>query len=73
MTLKRYVRKLKEQATRNISFVPNYKQSQIFTDAEEIELENYALKTSRMNHGLTPNLMRKLVFKFANVNNEKRY
>lgn len=70
MTLKRYARKQKEQ-TQDISYVPNYKQSQILTDEEEIELVNYALKASKLNHGLTPKCMRRLAFEFAKANNKK--
>lgn len=70
MTLKRYARKQKEQA-QDISYVSNYKQSKIFTDEGEIQLVNYALKASKLNHGLTPKLMRRIAFEFAKANNKK--
>ena len=42
-----------ENGKTNISFTPCYNSSQLFTNAEEELLEEYLLKSSKLNSGLT--------------------
>jgi len=68
-TLFRYVVKLRSgnDAT-SVSFGPNYKVRQIFTNGEEAMLVDYCLTASKLNHGLSTKQMRVLAFDFATAN-----
>lgn len=48
-----------------MSFTPNFRQSQIFSCDMENALESYLLKCSSMFYGLTPNTVRRLAYEYA--------
>lgn len=64
MTLKRYVR-AQMASNGEISFVPNYHKSQIFTKAEEDMLSGYLEKASKLHHGLTSKQTRQFAYEYA--------
>ena len=71
MTLYRYCKKLKESANPSTSNAAKHvsagyaRPRQIFTDAEEQELVQYLLESSKMFYGLSPRETRKLAYQFA--------
>lgn len=70
MTVKRYARKQKA-SDKLIRYGPVYgSSSRAFSDEEEEMLQDYALKASKLNHGLTPIGVRKLAYQFALANNK---
>ncbi|XP_029708960.1 uncharacterized protein LOC115255171 [Aedes albopictus] len=70
MTVKRYARKQKA-SDKLIRYGPMYgSSSRAFSDEEEEMLQDYALKASKLNHGLTPIGVRKLAYQFALANNK---
>lgn len=71
-TLDRYVKKYRESDDKgNLSFTPNYKTGQIFSDDLESLLENYLITSSKLHYGLTPKTARTFVYQFAISNNIK--
>lgn len=70
MTLKRYSRRQRD-ASEEIQYQPNYRQSQIFAEAEEKDLAKYLETASKLYHGLTPKNVRMLAYQFAKRNDKK--
>ena len=64
MTLCRYVKQAREHRLENFQFGYNIKK-QIFSDAQELQLEDYILKASHIYFGLSPKEVRKLAYKCA--------
>lgn len=69
MTLKSNARKQKQNYA-EISYEPNYKKLNTFTDAEEADLAKYLAIISKLYHCLTPKNARTLAYQFANRNNK---
>ncbi|KAJ8910658.1 hypothetical protein NQ315_016036 [Exocentrus adspersus] len=72
MTLRRYVMKYKKSRDNpgEISYLPNYKTRQIFSDSQEKLLTEYLLTSSNMNnYGLTTKETRELAYIFSKENN----
>ena len=63
MTLKRYVRKVKDNP--DTVCKPNYVTKQVFTIAEEGHLSDYILQASKLHCGLSTKATRKLAYQYA--------
>ena len=64
MALCRYVKQAREHGLENFQFGYNIKR-QIFSDAKEIQLQDYILKASHISFGLSPKEVRKLTYECA--------
>ena len=72
-TLRRYVQKARDAGNTGLtSYAPNYRCRQVFTDVEERLLQDYLIKASKIQFGLTRKQVRKLAFDFA-VKNGKEF
>ncbi|CAG4990417.1 unnamed protein product [Parnassius apollo] len=69
MTLKKYARKQMDQKN-EITYEPNYRQSQVFTKEEELHLAMYLEKASKLHHGLSSLCFRQLAYQLA-IQNQK--
>lgn len=63
MTLKRYVRKVKQNS--DTACKPNYVTKQVFTITEEQHLTDYILQASKLHCGLSTKATRKLAYQYA--------
>jgi len=63
MTLKRYVRKMRQD--KSTVCKPNYVTKQVFTIPEENNLSEYILQASRLHCGLSTKTTRKLAYQYA--------
>ncbi|XP_072400708.1 uncharacterized protein [Diabrotica undecimpunctata] len=70
MTLKRYVRRQRSENV-EITYYPDYKKAQIFTNAEENMFKDYLDVASKLHHGLTTKQAKELAYEFAVRNNKK--
>lgn len=66
-----YVKKAKEVGLENVSFNPNFKSRQVFTDEMEKALEKYLLRCQKMFYGVTPKKARQLAYQYAEHNSLK--
>lgn len=70
-TLRRYVEIARKSEDRNaMSYSPNYACRQVFTEEEETLLQEYLIKASKIQYGLTRMQVRKLAYEFALRNNK---
>lgn len=65
-----YICKFKESSKTQeaIRFEPKYASRQIFSNADELMLQDYIIQASRLHHGLASKTIRKLSYEFAVAN-----
>ena len=67
-SLRWYVEKAKQYGLDEVKYTPNYKYQQVFINEEEILLNYYIVKASRIHYGLTRTQLKKLAYDFADHN-----